>query len=117
PPTKLSNRLSRADLSGKMTTADFEDDAGPLVNTPFKGTMRAWEQQVEVVLREFYSSIQKERLPLHSAQPGRETPQASSNNLLGVNHNPSLRRSPSTVSKSGSDIFLRGRSADSRYGT
>ena len=117
PSTKLSNRLSRADLSGKMTTADFEGDAGPLVSTPFKGTMRAWEQQVEVVLREFYSSIQKERLPLHGAQLERETPQASSNNLLGVNHNSSLRRSPSTVSKSGSDIFPRGRSADSRYGT
>lgn len=116
-PSKLVNRLSRADLSGKMSTVDFEGDTGPLVSTPFHGTMKVWEQQVETVLREFYSSIQKGRLPLHGAQPERETPQALSNNFLGPNHQPSLRRSPSTVSKSGSDIYPRGRSADSRYGT
>lgn len=116
-PSKLVNRLSRADLSGKMSTVDFDNGTGPLVNTPFHGTMRAWEQQVETVLKEFYSSIQKEKLPLHGVQPERETPQVSSNNLLSANQNPSLRRSPSTVSKSGSDIYPRGRSADSRYGT
>lgn len=116
-PTKLVNRLSRADLSGKASAADFEGDTGPLVSTPFHGTMRAWEQQVEVVLKEFYSSIQKERLPLFGAQPEKEVPPTPSNNFLGANHNPSLRRSPSTVSKSGSDIYPRGRSADSRFGT
>lgn len=116
-PTKLVNRLSRADLSGKTSAADFEGDTGPLVSTPFRGTMRAWEQQVEVVLKEFYSSIQKERLPLFGAQPEKEVPPTPSNNYLGASHNPSLRRSPSTVSKSGSDIYPRGRSADSRYGT
>ena len=116
-PTKLVNRLSRADLSGKASAADFLGDTGPLVSTPFHGTMRAWEQQVEVVLKEFYSSIQKERLPLFGAQPEKEVPPTPSNNFLGANHNPSLRRSPSTVSKSGSDIYPRGRSADSRFGT
>ena len=116
-PTRLVNRISRADLSGKATAADFEGDTGPLVSMPFYGTMRAWEQQVEVVLKEFYSSIQKERLPLFGAQPEKAESQTPSNNLLGANHNPSLRRSPSTISRSGSDIYPRGRSADSRYGT
>lgn len=89
-------------------------EAGPLVNTPFIGTVRAWEQQVEAVLKEFYTSIQKERLPLHGAPPAREVSRMSSNNFLGPSTS-TLRRSPSTISKSGSDIFPRGRSADSRH--
>ncbi|KAL4894329.1 hypothetical protein BDV59DRAFT_176233 [Aspergillus ambiguus] len=113
---KLVNRLSRTDLSVKLA-GDPDSVTGPLVSTPFTGTMRAWEQQVETVLRDFYSSIQKQRLPLHGAQPEKEVPQTAPNNLLGPNSATGLRRSPSTVSKSGSDIYPRGRSADSRYGT
>ncbi|KAI9928047.1 hypothetical protein MW887_002899 [Aspergillus wentii] len=113
-PTKLLNRMSRTDLSGKMNT-DYDGDSGPLVNNPFNGTVRAWEQQVETVLKDFYNSIQKQKLPLHGAQPEKDGARMS-NNLLGPNSN-SLRRSPSTLSKSGSDIYPRGRSADSRYGT
>ncbi|KAJ0417180.1 hypothetical protein BJY00DRAFT_290074 [Aspergillus carlsbadensis] len=112
---KLANRLSRQDLSSKMT-CDADNEVGPLVTTPFYGTAKAWEQQVEAVLREFYSSIQKQRLPLHGAQPEREAPRTASSAMLGPAPH-GLRRSPSTVSKSGSDIFPRGRSADSRYGT
>lgn len=88
-------------------------DAGPLVNIPFTGTVRAWEQQVEVVLKDFYTSIQKERLPLHGSQPEKEVYRTQSNNFLGASN--TLRRSPSTISKSGSDIYPRGRSSDSRY--
>lgn len=114
-PAKLVNRLSRTDLSVKLA-GDPDTDTGPLVNMPFNGTIRAWEQQVETVLRDFYTSIQKQRLPLHGAQTEKETPRALSNNLLSPNPG-GLRRSPSTVSRSGSDIYPRGRSADSRYGT
>ncbi|KAJ5801402.1 uncharacterized protein N7518_003470 [Penicillium psychrosexuale] len=91
------------------------NDVGPLVNTPFTGTVRAWEQQVEAVLKEFYTSIQKQKLPLFGAQPEREVSRMSSNNFLGPSSN-TLRRSPSTISKSGSDIFPRGRSANSSHG-
>ncbi|KAK4869741.1 hypothetical protein LT330_005465 [Penicillium expansum] len=94
---------------------DANVDAGPLVNTPFTGTVRAWEQQVEAVLKEFYTSIQKQRLPLFGAQPEREVSRMSSNNFLGPSSG-TLRRSPSTISKSGSDIFPRGRSANSSHG-
>ncbi|KAL4973228.1 hypothetical protein BDW66DRAFT_142554 [Aspergillus desertorum] len=115
-PGKLVNRLSRTDLGAKM--ADAEDEIGPLVKTPFHGTTKAWEQQVETVLRGFYSSIHKQRLPLLGAQPDRDVPRTASSAMLNPNSGPhSLRRSPSTVSKSGSDIFPRGRSADSRFGT
>ncbi|RDW87178.1 Sec7 domain protein [Aspergillus mulundensis] len=116
-PGKLANRLSRTDLGTKMTN-DAEDEIGPLVNTPFYGTAKAWEQQVETVLRGFYSSIHKQRLPLLRAQTEKDVPRTASSAMLGPNSGPhGLRRSPSTVSKSGSDIFPRGRSADSRFGT
>ncbi|KAJ5124652.1 uncharacterized protein N7515_008477 [Penicillium bovifimosum] len=103
------------------TTSDKDSeinvDAGPLVNTPFIGTVRAWEQQVEAVLKEFYTSIQKERLPLFGAQPEREISRMSSNNFLGPGPSSgTLRRSPSTISKSGSDIFPRGRPPNSSHG-
>lgn len=114
-PGKLANRLSRTDLGAKMAN-DAESDVGPLVNTPFQGTTKAWEQQVETVLRDFYSSIHKQRLPLLGAQPEKEVPRTASSTMLGPNSH-GLRRSPSTVSKSGSDIYPRGRSADSRFGT
>ncbi|KAL2816322.1 hypothetical protein BJX63DRAFT_144333 [Aspergillus granulosus] len=115
-PGKLANRLSRQDLSSKMA-GDADNEVGPLVTAPFYGTAKAWEQQVEAVLRDFYTSIQKQRLPLHGAPPTeREIPRTASSAMLGPNPH-GLRRSPSTVSKSGSDIFPRGRSADSRYGT
>ncbi|OGM45962.1 Sec7 domain protein [Aspergillus bombycis] len=114
-PVKLVNRLSRTDLSVKLS-GDPETNTGPLVNVPFNGTDKAWGQQVETVLRDFYTSIQKQRLPLHGAQVEREASRTSSNHLLSPNPN-GLRRSPSTVSRSGSDIYPRGRSADSRYGT
>ncbi|KAJ5885292.1 hypothetical protein N7495_009802 [Penicillium taxi] len=95
-------------------TAD--SDAGPLVNTPFIGNVRVWEQQVEAILKDFYTSIQKERLPLHGAQPEREVTRMTSTTSFLTPSTGILRRSPSTISKSGSDIYPRGRSADSRHG-
>lgn len=111
-PPDAGRRSADMDNPGRNTA---DSDAGPLVSTPFTGTVRAWEQQVEAVLKDFYTSIQKERLPLHGAQPEREVSRMNSNNFLGPSTS-ILRRSPSTISKSGSDIFPRGRSADSRYG-
>lgn len=110
-PNDIGRSSLDMDNSGRNTA---DSDAGPLVSTPFNGTVRAWEQQVEAVLKDFYTSIQKERLPLHGAQPEREVSRMTSNNFLGPSS--TLRRSPSTISKSGSDIFPRGRSADSRHG-
>ncbi|CEJ56830.1 hypothetical protein PMG11_05547 [Penicillium brasilianum] len=107
--------VTRGSLDDKTNRNVTDVDAGPLVNTPFTGTVRAWEQQVETVLKDFYSSIQKERLPLHGAPPEKEITRMASSNFLTPSSG-TLRRSPSTISKSGSDIFPRGRSADSRHG-
>ncbi|CAG7996570.1 unnamed protein product [Penicillium salamii] len=116
-PTSARSATFPSDATRNSLDKDSESnvDAGPLVNTPFVGTVRAWEQQVETVLKEFYTSIQKERLPLFGAQPEREVSRMSSNNFLGPSSG-TLRRSPSTISKSGSDIFPRGRSANSSHG-
>lgn len=111
-PADVGQGSLEVENSGRNTA---DSDAGPLVNTPFTGTVRAWEQQVEAVLKDFYSSIQKERLPLHGAQPEKEVSRMASSSFLGPPTG-SLRRSPSTISKSGSDIFPRARSADSRHG-
>jgi hypothetical protein len=116
-PTSARSASFPSEVARSSLDKDSESniDAGPLVNTPFVGTVRAWEQQVETVLKEFYTSIQKERLPLFGAQPEREVSRMSSNNFLGPSSS-MLRRSPSTISKSGSDIFPRGRSANSTHG-
>lgn len=98
----------------KSTDSDVpSSSAGPLVNTPFHDTIKEWEAQIEAVLKDFYNSIQKERLPLYGSRPEGEALGSSSNTHLGHG----LRRTPSTLSKSGSDIYPRGRSADSRLNT
>ncbi|OJD13512.1 hypothetical protein AJ78_06038 [Emergomyces pasteurianus Ep9510] len=91
-------------------------ESGPLVSTPFRGTQKAWELQVESVLKDFYNSIQKQRLPLRGATAEAEDHHQPSNNFLSLTGN-MLRRTPSTLSKSGSDIYPRGRHMENRLST
>ncbi|KAJ5162418.1 hypothetical protein N7492_007810 [Penicillium capsulatum] len=114
-PSSARSPTFPGDISRSSLEIESSGDAGPLVSVPFTGTVRAWEQQVEAVLKDFYTSIQKERLPLYGAQPEKEVSRMTSSNFLGPSTS-TLRRSPSTISKSGSDIYPRGRSADSRHG-
>jgi Pleckstrin homology domain len=89
------------------------NDPGPLVTTPFVGSVRAWESQIETVLKRIYTSIARERLPLFGAKAEMaEAPQA---NLLSITGN-MLRRSPSTLSKATSE-HSRGRASENRLGT
>ncbi|KAI9738234.1 MAG: hypothetical protein M1834_008732 [Cirrosporium novae-zelandiae] len=92
-------------------------EGGPLVNSPFKGTVRAWESQIEVVLKEFYNSISKQRLPLHGSNERVEQPSSSSYNLSAAVIN-TIRRAPSTISKAGSENFAsRGRTTENHLST
>ncbi len=86
--------------------------SGPLVTAPFVGSIRAWESQVENVLKRIYVSISRERLPLFGAKA--ETLETTGN-LLSITGN-MLRRSPSTLSKAASE-HSRGRTGDHRLGT
>ncbi|AEO67675.1 uncharacterized protein THITE_2144965 [Thermothielavioides terrestris NRRL 8126] len=81
------------------------DSCGPLVKAPFDGPLRAWEAQVELVLKDIYASIRDERLPLFGAEPAApQTPGGLS--VMGV-----LKRTPSVLSKAPSEgvASTRGR--------
>ena len=99
------------------TPLDYDtpmDDCGPLVKAPFHGTLRTWEVQVEIVLKDFYNSIRNERLPLFGAPAEKSQLQAPSSNSLSVFANGMLRRTPSVLSKapSESQSYARGRTAE-----
>lgn len=97
-----------------LNLASAADDCGPLVRAPFQGTLRAWEGQVEIVLKEFYNGIRNERLPLFGAPAEQPRLQQASQSSLSVFGTSKLRRTPSIVSKAGSESmsFSRGRTAD-----
>ncbi|KAL2072133.1 hypothetical protein VTL71DRAFT_11476 [Oculimacula yallundae] len=108
----------RTDSGGiTPTPLDYDtpvDDCGPLVKAPFHGTLRTWEVQVEIVLKDFFNSIRSERLPLFGATLEKPLLQAPSSNSLSVFTNGMLRRTPSVLSKapSESQSFVRGRTAE-----
>lgn len=94
-----------------------QDDCGPLVKAPFHGTLRTWEVQVEIVLKDFYNSIRAERLPLSADRPSAPVSQTQSS--LSVFTNGVLRRTPSVISKAPSEAqsYNRSRSSASNLGT
>ncbi|KAK1590137.1 Sec7 domain-containing protein [Colletotrichum navitas] len=87
------------------------DECGPLVKAPFDGSMRAWEAQVEVVLKDIYASIRDERLPLFGADPSKNLAPNSHGSLSVIGM---LKRTPSVLSKapSESQASMRGRIAE-----
>lgn len=111
--SRPSNRFSfippgRTDTSASDAPVD---DCGPLVKSPFDGNIKAWEGQVETVLKDIYASIRDERLPLFGAEPERyQSGPASQSNLsvMGM-----LKRTPSVLSKTPSENqSIRGRVAE-----
>ncbi|KAL8966293.1 MAG: hypothetical protein Q9183_003434, partial [Haloplaca sp. 2 TL-2023] len=95
------------------------DDCGPLVKAPFHGKMSAWEAQIEIVLKDFFTSIRQQRLPLHKHETKEiaDPPPPVSHSLSAMTSNV-LRRTPSMLSKAGSEhTSYRGRSTESRFGT
>jgi hypothetical protein len=112
PPRAETDRLN----GNSPTPLDYDtpqDDCGPLVKAPFHGTLRTWEVQVEIVLKDFYNSIRNERLPLFGAPIGKPQLQPASSSSLAVFANGMLRRTPSVLSKtpSESQSYARGRTA------
>ncbi|KAG6010532.1 hypothetical protein E4U21_005883 [Claviceps maximensis] len=94
------------------TNLSDRDDCGPLVKSTFHGSVKAWEEQVEAVLKSIYASIREDRLPLFGAENAKTLtsgPSQSSLTVLG-----GLKRTPSVLSKAPSDTQLssRGRVAD-----
>lgn len=73
------------------------------------GAARSWELQIEAVLRNFYTSISQEPLPLFGAQIDVNAQASQPNNFLSIGSS-MLRRTPSVLSKAHSDTN-RGRFA------
>ncbi|KFY11220.1 hypothetical protein V492_04572 [Pseudogymnoascus sp. VKM F-4246] len=114
PPGKSLRPGSMGPSTTSLNQQSPLDDCGPLVRAPFQGTLRAWEGQVELVLKEFYNGIRNERLPLFGAPAEQPRLQQASQSSLSVFGTNKLRRTPSIVSKAGSESmsFSRGRTAD-----
>lgn len=98
----------RSASEGFLSNDSAASESNMLVNAPYNGPLKGWEFQIEVVLKEFYDSIRKQRLPLHGASDLAIQHQPSSNNLSVSGM---LRRTPSMLSKTPSDnASYRGRS-------
>lgn len=96
-----------------------QDGCGPLVRDRFNGTLRAWEVQVEIVLKDFYNSIKMDRIPLLGATVEKHQPPQQST-VQSTFPSSILRRTPSVLSKAPSEPqgYSRGRTADTiRLGT
>ncbi|MCJ1277930.1 hypothetical protein MMC21_005744 [Puttea exsequens] len=122
PIYRLSQRPSDQTVytsTTPQTPLDYNSsmgDVGPLVKTPFHGKLSTWENQVEIVLKDFFNSIRQQPLPLYgseSKEPAAE-PTPPSHSLSAMSN--MLRRTPSTLSKAGSEN-VRGRGSESRLGT
>jgi len=90
------------------------EDCGPLVKAPFYGKAKDWEEQIETVLKNFYNSIQKQRLPLSdSANDARPGYSRASSSLQGIT---GLRKTPSVISRRSETNFntARGRNVTSQ---
>ena len=114
PPSRQDSDALNGNTPTPLVYDTPADDCGPLVQAPFHGTLRTWEVQVEIVLKDFYNSIRNERLPLFGAPIDKKQPQAQSASTLSVLTNGMLRRSPSVLSKAPSEplSYNRGRTAD-----
>ena len=107
-------------LSSASTPLEPEpsiDDCGPLVKTPFYGKLSAWEIQIETVLKGFYNSVRARPLPLFGSDEELLESMRSANGFSTLTNN-MLRRTPSMVSKAGSEAqTMRGRFYENRLGT
>ena len=107
PSRRASRRPSATDEATNRapTPSDADpstDDCGPLVKAPFVGPIKAWEAQVELVLKNFYNSIRVQRLPLHGSTDERVPDQAGPSSLSALTGS-MLRRSPSMMSRAPSE--------------
>ena len=126
PIYQLSQRPSDQTVytSTPLSQIDYatsQGDGGPFVRSGFHGKLSTWENQIEIILKDFYVSIRQQPLPLYGSETNDiapPTPQAS--NSLSAMTSSMLRRTPSMLSKAGSEnvSYTRGRQgSEQRLGT
>lgn len=107
---KHQNSRGDSDAVGEIEIPT--EDIGPLIKAPCRGLLRNWEGQVEIVLKNFYTSIRNERLPLYGALSEKSATAGVSSNL-SIFANGVLRRTPSVLSHAPSETqSYRSRAAD-----
>ena len=126
PLYRLSQRPSDQIVytSTPLTQLDYatsQGDSGPFVKSGFHGKLSTWENQIEIILKDFYVSIRQQPLPLHGTEANESGPPTphTSNSLSAMTNN-MLRRTPSMLSKAGSEnvSYTRGRQGpEQRLGT
>ena len=126
PLHQLSQRPSDQAVytSTPFTQLDYatsQGDSGPFVRSGFHGKLSTWENQIEIILKDFYVSIRQQPLPLHGVETNEPAPQTPhTSNGLSAMTNSMLRRTPSMLSKAGSETmsYSRGRQgSEQRLGT
>ncbi|KAF2704262.1 hypothetical protein K504DRAFT_390429 [Pleomassaria siparia CBS 279.74] len=106
--SRLSVKPPRSGSEGLLSTDSAGAEGNALIHAPYVGSMKGWEYQIELVLKDFYSTIRHQRLPLHGSTALQVHEQQSSNNLSVSGM---LRRTPSVLSKAPSEnMSYRGRS-------
>lgn len=108
-PSALGHRPT--DHFARTDSGELKGDGKMLIDAPYTGSQGGWEAQIEIVLKDFYYSIQRDPLPLFGSEVApRYPPSASNNNLLSLG---GLRRTPSVLSKAHSESN-RSRFGDSK---
>lgn len=119
-PSDQTTYTSTSQPHSQLDFASSAGDTGPLVKMPFHGKLSTWENQIEIVLKDFYTSVRQLPLPLHGSegkdQLAPDTPQTT--NSLSVMTSSVLRRTPSMLSKGSENVsYSRGRPLDGRMTT
>ncbi|KAI7238675.1 SEC7-like protein [Hortaea werneckii] len=91
----------RSESDGWIPDSTTSSSSMALVSQPWSGNMRAWEFEIEAILKSFYSSIKSEPLPLLGTMAS--DAMASDRNLSAPNVGNGLKRTGSTVSRAPSD--------------
>ena len=103
-PRPVNKRMSirpgmfRAESDGYTPDSANSSSSNALVSTPWTGSMRAWEFEIESALKSFYSSIKNEPLPLLDLAVADVRPAERNLSVAG-----NLKRTGSIISKAPSD--------------
>jgi hypothetical protein len=100
---RLSMRpgVLRSDSESTAVEPSSDGSSNALVNSPWVGSVRGWENELESVLKSFYMAIGSKPLPLQGAMSSDLPP--NGRNLSVVDLNGKMTRTASIVSRAPSD--------------
>jgi hypothetical protein len=100
---RLSIRPAASRNDSDITTPGTSDSnmgsTNALVNSPWMGSIRGWEMEIEIILKSFFTSIRNDPLPLL----GVPIAEPMNRNLSIADMNGALKRNGSVISRAPSD--------------